>query len=89
MRQVIIQNSQSRWFLDATNAWTQDRSRARDFGNSLSAIAHCLQNHITQAQVVITFDSPTEHIVIVPVSEGEGGFPPSSRGEPKPPPWRP
>ena len=69
MRQILVQDRQTRFFLGPGDQWTILRTEARNFGTSLSAISHCLQKEIPNAQVVVNFDTPGACDVVVPIQE--------------------
>lgn len=64
MRQVYVQRCTSGEYLTPDEGWSGDASDARDFGNTLTALAYCLQHDVRDVQVVLKFPSDTPDFVI-------------------------
>jgi hypothetical protein len=71
-RNVLVQNSDTKFFVAQDRGWTPHAGEARDFHNSLSAVTFCLQNEMKRAQVVMRFNTPGTPDVVIQVSaDGE------------------
>jgi hypothetical protein len=70
-RRVLIQDRRTRTFLDGAHGWTSVPEHARDFHNSLSAVAYCLQKGLLDTQIVIKFMNPPAADVVIPVQREE------------------
>jgi hypothetical protein len=67
MRQIFVQNRDTKLFLGAGDAWIGNHTDARNFETSLNALAHCLQNRLLKAQIVVRFNRADAPDIIVPV----------------------
>ena len=67
MRQILVQNRDTKLFLGTGNVWTPNHNEARNFETSLNALAHCLQNQLADTQIVVRFNRAGSPDVIVPV----------------------
>ena len=69
-----MQHCESKLFLRDGEGWTAQSDEARDFQTSLNALAFCLQGRMSNAQIVVRFDTPGSQDVIVPVQSEDGSI---------------
>jgi len=67
-RQVFLQECETKMFLGHDNAWTADGEQARDFENTLNAVAHALAERLAGTQILVRRGGNIQDDVIVPIS---------------------
>ena len=67
MARILVQHRRTEKFLADDNRWTTDAARARNFQNTLSALAHCFQYDLAQAQIVVKWPEPNACDAVIPV----------------------
>lgn len=66
-REIFLQDSATKLLLTPDNAWTADRSRARNFKNTLNAVAYALREHLASAQVLLRGAGNRREEIVVPI----------------------
>jgi hypothetical protein len=74
MRQILIQDRQTRLFFGLDEGWTISPDSARNFETSLNAIVYCMEKGLAQAQVVVKFGTPGACDVVIPVARETDRF---------------
>ena len=67
MRQILVQNPETKLFFCHPAGWSSDVANARDFHTTLNAIAFCLQHEMPNAQVVVRFNHGGMSDLVVPI----------------------
>jgi hypothetical protein len=71
-RHVVLQDCQTKMFLNRHDFWTSEVEQARDFQTTVNAVTHALTRHISAAQVLVQFEAPHLQNAVVPVSWRHG-----------------
>ena len=66
---VIVQNTDTGFFLSEEDRWVQEMSTALDFKNSMDALEHCLQKHLKGVQILLASQSSPQYNCPVSVLE--------------------
>lgn len=61
---ILLQRSESGLYYEDIDAWTTDRSVAKDFVSSTAAMDFCAANKLTGVQIVLRFDEEKREIVL-------------------------
>lgn len=64
---VVVQNGRTGEFLDENGKWQPNFANAREFESCGEAVIFCLDQHLSDAQVVLKFDGDSD--VYIPVDD--------------------
>ncbi len=53
---VLIQHLTTRHYLREDDSWTGEKSLAKDFGTSISALDHCHKKKLKEVDIVMDFE---------------------------------
>jgi hypothetical protein len=58
---VIVQNTDTGFYLSEEDKWVQEMSTAVDFRNSLNALEHCLEKQLKGVQILLASQSSSQY----------------------------
>lgn len=67
-RHILLQHGRTRMFYVRNGDWTSDPMRARDFVTAQAAIAYSHAHSLRDAHLVVHFDRPDLHDLVLPLS---------------------
>jgi hypothetical protein len=64
---VLLQHRETKMFLGTNDQWTAERSKARQFHNSVDALRYVMARHLSGTQIVLRLDTAGACDRVVPV----------------------
>ncbi|HUR44309.1 MAG TPA: hypothetical protein VMZ27_00440 [Candidatus Saccharimonadales bacterium] len=58
---VLVQNTETGFFLSEEDRWVQEAAIAVDFKSSMDALEHCLQKHLKGVQILLASQNSPQY----------------------------